>query len=246
MSPQSPEAFDSPIRADLADAHEHAWAAIAAPGTWLTGARRVAVAAEIRHAPGCAHCANIKAALSPNAVAGAHDSLGALGAAEVELIHRVAGDPGRLSESWSQAVLARGLQEGEYVEIVGVIAMVMMMDAFARGLGRAERALPAPRDGAPSRHRPAGAKKQAAWLPLVEPEDASAADGPLYPSPKAGYIYRGLSLVPQSLRDYWALANTHYLPGQFVYQFDQSIRAISRPQIEILAARVSALHQCVY
>jgi hypothetical protein len=38
----------------------------------------------------------------------------------------------------------------------------------------------------------------------------------------------------------------HYLPGPYVYQFDKSIRAISRPQTEILAARVSAMHQCVY
>jgi hypothetical protein len=68
----------------------------------------------------------------------------------------------------------------------------------------------------------------------------------MYPSPKAGYIYRGLSLVPESLRNYWTLANIHYLPGQVIYQFDKSIRAISRPQTEILAARVSALHQCAY
>lgn len=235
-----------PARTDLVEAHERAWAAIAAPGTWLTGARRVAVAAEIRNAHDCAHCARVKAALSPNAVDGAHDGLGVLGAAEIELIHRVVCDPGRLSERWSQSVLALGLAEGAYVEIVGIIAMVMMMDAFSRGLGQPVRELPAALDGAPTRHRPAGAKKQAAWLPLVEPEDATVADGPMYPSPKAGYIYRGLSLVPQSLRDYWALANTHYLPGQFVYQFDKSIRAISRPQIEILAARVSAMHQCVY
>ena len=246
MSTRSFEASDIPVRADLSQVHEDAWTAIAAPGTWLTGERRVAVAAEIRHALDCAHCARIKAALSPNAVDGAHSSLGTLGAAEVELIHRVVGDPGRLSESWSQSVLALGLGEGEYVEIVGIIAMVMMMDTCTRALGLAPRALPAAQAGAPSRHRPIGAKKQAAWLPLVEPEDASDADGPMYPSPKAGYIYRGLSLVPQSLRDYWALANTHYLPGQYVYQFDKSIRAISRPQTEILAARVSALHQCAY
>lgn len=237
------------VRDDLTDAHERAWAAIGTPGTWLTGAQRVAVAAEIRHARGCAHCASVKAALSPNAVQGAHVSLGGLDALEagaVELIHRVVSDPGRLSERWTQAVLARGLSDGEYVEITGIIAMVMMMDAFTRALGARERALPAPQAGEPTRHRPAGAKKQAAWLPLVEPEDVTEADGPIYPSPKAGYIYRGLSLVPQSLRDYWALANTHYLPGQFVYKFDSSIRAISRPQVEILAARVSALHQCVY
>lgn len=235
-----------PVREDLTQAHSRAWAALASPGTWLTGERRLAVAAEIRHAPACAHCARIKAALSPHAVQGEHEHLGALGGAEVELVHRVVNDPGRLSEPWSQSVLARGLTEGEYVEIVGIVAMVMIMDSFARALGAPLRPLPAPRPGAPTRYRPPGARKQAAWLPLVEPQDAIEADGPMYPSPKAGYIYRGLSLVPQSLRDYWALASAHYLPGEFVYQFDKSIRAISRPQTEIIAARVSALHQCVY
>ena len=228
------------------EAHERAWSAIARPGTWLSGERRVAVAAEIRHALKCALCARIQAALSPNAVQGAHETLGRLNAGEVELVHRAVNDPGRLSEPWSQSVLARGLTEGEYVEIVGLIAMVMIMDTCMRALGLQERALPTPEAGEPSRYRPAGAKKKAAWLPLVEPEDATEADGPMYPSPKAGYIYRGLSSVPQSLRDYWGLANEHYMPGQYVYQFDKSIRAISRPQTEILAARVSAMHQCVY
>jgi len=237
---------DLPVRSDLADAHERAWAAIAAPGTWLTGARRVAVAAEVRRARACALCAEIRAALSPGAVRGAHDTLGALGAAEVELVHRVVADPGRLSERWAQSVLARGLAEGEYVEIVGVVAMVMIMDTCTRALGLRDHALPAPQDGAPTGYRPPGAKKQAAWLPLVEPEDAVEADGPMYPSPKAGYIYRALSLVPQSLRDYWALASCHYLPGDVVYRFDTTIRAISRPQTEVIAARVSAMHQCVY
>lgn len=245
MTARSFEGSDLPIREDLVQAHERAWAAIARPGTWLTGERRVALAAEIRKAHACAHCARIKAALSPN-LPGQHETLGKASEAEAELIHRVVNDPGRLSESWSQSVLARGLSEGEYVEIVGLIAMVMMMDTCMRALGLPERALPAPLAGKPSHYRPHGAKKKAAWLPLVEPEDAVEADGDLYPNPKAGYIYRGLSLVPQSVRDYWALANCHYLPGELVYQFDKSIRAISRPQTEVLAARVSALHQCAY
>lgn len=238
-------AADLAVRSDLVEAHERAWAVLARPGTWLTGERRLAVAAEIRHSLTCRLCARIKSALSPE-VLGEHASLGKLGAAEVELVHRVVNDPGRLSEPWAQAVLARGLSEGEFVEIVGLIAMVMILDTCMHGLGLAPGELPSPVAGEPSRYRPSGARKQAAWLPLVEPQDATQADGPMYPSPKAGYIYRGLSLVPQSLRDYWALANVHYLPGQFVYQFDKTIRAISRPQIEVLAARVSALHQCVY
>ena len=237
---------DLPIRRDLVDAHERAWNAIARPGTWLTGERRVAVAAEVRHAPGCALCARIKAALSPNAVQGAHESLGKLGAAQAELVHRVVNDPGRLSESWANGILARGVSDGEYVETVGIVAMVMIMDTCRRALGLPLAELPLPAAGEPTRYRPAGAKKQAAWLALTEPQDATEADGPMYPSPKAGYIYRALSLVPQTLRDYWALASAHYLPAQFIYHFHKSVRAISRPQTELLAARVSAMHQCVY
>lgn len=233
------------MRTGLTESHERAWAAIAAPGTWLTAERRVAVAAEIRRARSCAQCARLKAALSPN-IQGEHDTLGRLGPADVELVHRVVSDPGRLTEAWSQSVLARGLSEEEYIEIVGIVAMVMVMDTFSRALGVPERALPAPQPGAPTRYRPPGAKKQAAWLALVEPADVVAEDGPLYPTPKASYIYRALSLVPQSMRDYWALGFEHYLPSELVYRFDQSIRAITRPQTEVLAARVSALHQCAY
>lgn len=246
MQARSFEASTHPVRADLVDAHERAWTAIAAPGTWLSGAQRVAVAAEIRAAFACAHCARINAALSPNWVEGAHAGLGNVPPAQVELIHRVVNDPGRLSERWSALVLARGLDEGTYVEIVGLIAMVMVMDTCHRALGLPVRALPVPAEGKPTRYRPPGARKNAAWLPLVEPEDAVEADGPMYPSPKAGYIYRGLSLVPQSLRDYWDLVNQHYLSREYIYEFDQSNRAIVRPQVEILAARVSALHQCAY
>jgi alkylhydroperoxidase family enzyme len=233
------------MRKGLAESQARAWAAIAAPGTWLTGEQRVAVAAEVRHARSCPLCAKLKEALSPN-VPGEHASLGKLGAADVELVHRVVSDPGRLTESWTQSIVAQGLSEGEYVEIVGIIAMVMMIDTFHRALGLPEPALPAPKAGAPTRYTPPGAKKQAAWLALVEPEDAVPADGPLYPHPRVGYIYRALSLVPQAVRDYWALAFEHYLPSEFVYKFDQSIRAISRPQTEVIAARVSALHQCAY
>jgi len=246
MSASSFHGTDLPVRSDLIDAHDAAWRAIAAPGTWLDGARRVALAAEVRQARACAHCARIKEALSPNAVDGAHEATGRVGAAEVELVHRVVMDPGRLSESWVGSVLARGLAEGEYVEIAGLVAMVMMLDTCTRALGLPDRALPEPIPGEPKRYRSPGARRKAAWLPITEPEDVVESDGPMYPSPKAGYIYRALSSVPQSMRDYWALANAHYLPGAVIYRFDQTVRAIARPQTELLAARVSSLHQCLY
>ena len=234
------------IREDLGESHRLAWERIASPGTWLTGARRVAVAAEVRQARQCGFCRVVKEALSPNAPKGSHQHLGGLSAAEVELIHRAVSDSGRLSEKWTRPVLDCGLAEGEYVEIVGIIAMVSILDTCTLALGLPDHPLPSAREGEPTRYRPPGARKDACWLPIVEPKDAVESDGALYPSPRAGYIYRGLSLVPQSLRDYWALANCHYLPGAVIYQYDKTIRAITRPQTELLAARVSAMHQCAY
>jgi hypothetical protein len=247
MSASAFASTDLPVRPDLSAAHDAAWAAVAAPGTWLNGTQRVAVAAEVRHARDCPLCLALHDALSPNAVKGEHATRGALAPAAAELVHRLTNDPGRLSQAWADAVIARGVSEGEYVEIAGLVAMVMMMDTCTRAMGLPERALPQPAAGEPTRYRPPGARREAAWLPIVEPPDAVAADGPMYPSPKAGYIYRALSSVPQSLRDYWSLANAHYLAGPAIYAFDRvPERAISRPQIEVLAARTSALHQCVY
>jgi hypothetical protein len=67
-----------PIRPSLASAIEGAWACLAGPGTWWSGAERLAVAAEARNAKGCRLCKERKQALSPYAAKGVHDSLGNL------------------------------------------------------------------------------------------------------------------------------------------------------------------------
>lgn len=234
------------IRDDLAAAHEQAWTWLAAPGTWLTGAQHVAVAAEIRQAHKCKLCDERKAALSPYSVTGEHDHTGELTPAQVEAIHRIATDPGRLTETWLQGLFNDGLEEGTYVEIAGICAMVEMVDAFARGLGVPEFTLPAPQGGAPTPYRPPNAKKDVAWVALVDPQDVVESDGALYPSPRRAFVQMALSSVPDSKRAYWSLAEAHYLPGHQMGDWATEFRAISRPQIEILAARVSSLHGCFY
>jgi hypothetical protein len=124
-----------PIRDDLAAAHERAWGRIGRPGTWWDGARRVAIAAEARHARFCSLCRRRKEALSPASIAGKHDSLGELPETVVEVIHRVRTDPGRLGERWLREVIDGGLREEEYVETVSIVAHVVAIDTMARGLG---------------------------------------------------------------------------------------------------------------
>ena len=236
-----------PIREDLAAAHSRAWAHIALPGTWWDGAVRVAIAAETRQALGCALCRERKVALSPSAVAGHHDSLGQLPEIVVEVVHRVRTDPSRLGERWYRGVIVNGLTEGEYVEIVSVVAHLAAVDTMARGLGLEALPLPDPQPGSPSHHRPQGAKRGGAWVPWVEPADASAAEGRIYPvdRPPAN-IMKAMSLVPDEVRSFFDLVTHQYLPGAAMRDFAHEYRAITHAQIELLAARVSALNRCLY
>ena len=236
-----------PIRGDLAAAQARAWERIARPGAWWDGAHRIAIAAETRNAALCGLCRARKAALSPSAVAGTHDSLGALPEPVIEIVHRVATDPGRLSERWYRGIIAGGLGEERYVETISIVALIVAIDTMARGLGRDPQPLPTPQTGAPSGYRPRGAKPGPAWVPWVEPDDA--ADGELghYPSDRpAANIMKALSLVPEEAEGFFDLVTRQYLPGAAMRDFTREYRAISHAQIELLAARVSALNQCLY
>ncbi len=235
-----------PVREDLIEAQRTAWRRIATPGAFLDGARRVAVACEVRNAPGCALCRRRKKALSPFSVDGAHDAPGTLTAAETEAVHRVVTDPGRLSRSWLDGLFADGLADTAYIEIVSVVAIVMVVDAFRRALGLAPFDLPEPLPGAPSGHAAPGARDHDGWVRLVAPEDAAPADGRLYDGPTPAPVVKALSLVPEAKHAYWEMAEAHYLPSAEMPDFATEVRAIDRMQMEVLASRVSALHQCVY
>jgi len=236
-----------PIRDDLAAAQARAWEHIARPGTWWDGAARVAIAAETRQASGCALCRERKAALSPSAVVGRHDSLGRLPEIVVEVVHRVRTDPARLGERWYRGIVAGGLTEEEYVEIVSVVAHVVAVDTMALGLGLEASPLPDPQPGSPSRYRPQGAKPGGAWVPWVEPADASAAERAIYPTDRPpANIMKAMGLVPDEVRSFFDLVNHQYLPGAVMRDFAHEYRAISHAQIELLAARVSALNRCLY
>jgi len=234
------------VRQDLLDAHRGVWERIARPGTWWTGAQRVGIAAETRRAPGCALCRERKAAISPHAIRGAHDALGKLPEAAVEVAHRITTDPGRLTKAWFDGVLASGITDAQYVEIVGVVVCVVGADTFARAIGAPPAPLPEPLPGEPTRRRPAGATDQGAWVPMIAPEDATGPEADLYGEGRfVPNVRRALSLVPAEARTFGDVSSVHYFAIDDMMDLTRR-RAITRPQIELLAARVSALNQCFY
>ena len=234
------------MRDDLRRAHQAILEHVASPGTWLTGAERVAVAQVSRAAPGCALCRERKAALSPYAVGGEHDAAPGLDPLVVEVAHRVRTDSGRLSRAWFEALRDAGLDDARYVEVVGVVTMVAGLDYCARALGLDPFPLPRPRPGEPSRRRPASAKPAGAWLPTIAPEEADGPEADLYGGVAfVPNIMRALSLVPDQVRMLIMESDSHYVPiGRLTDPTAR--RALDRAGMELVAARVSALNECFY
>jgi hypothetical protein len=235
-----------PVRSSLVSAIEAAWARLAGPGTWWSGAERMAIAAEARNALGCKLCKERRQALSASTAKGVHDSLGNLPAETVEAVHRLVTDPSRITEAWVRTMADGPPGEAGYVEIVSVTAIVTALDTFDRALGRTPRALPAAVDGPPSRQRPAGAKRNLAWVATLAPEDVAPGDPNPYPVHGDKNIHRALSLVPQAVIDFFDLDVELYLRDHEIRDFATEYRAISHAQIELIAGRASAINRCFY
>ena len=239
-----------PIRESLAREVEVAWDRLARPGTWWTGAESLAIAAEARRAGDCGLCRERQAALSPYTVAGEHDSSSDLPPAAIEAIHRIVTDAGRITERWILSLVEGSampaLEETEYVEIIGVIAVLTGLDKLHQGLGLPPRELPAPMPGEPSRQRPMGAKRNLAYVATLAPEDVGPDDPNPYPVHGDKNIHRGVSLVPQEVFNFFDLDVELYMKDHEIRDFEHDFRAISHAQIELIAGRTSALNGCYY
>ena len=237
---------NAPIRPDILAEQERAFAHIATPGAWFSGAERVAIAAEMRLARDCPLCQARKDAISPNAVSGDHTHGGLLSDTLVEVIHRITTDPARLSKSWYEGVLAAGLTDAAYVEAVSVVIHTISLDTFARGMGLAPRSLPKAQDGAASGYRPGSARHNGAYVPVIPPGEESAAEADIYNGMMGANVQQALTLVPDEQRSWFKLVGAQYLTQPQMRDFSQEPRAITHAQIEFLAGRISALNQCLY
>jgi len=237
-----------PVRASFAEAHNQYWNRLAAPGAWLSGAERVAVAQEVRHARACKLCNQRKAALSSYQVDGAHDRASGLSDTMVEVIHRVTTDSARLTKAWFDGIMQQGLKPEQYVEIIGTLVEVFSIDEFCRALDIPFNALPEPQPGEPSRYRPENIREDGngAWVPLLPSVVDTGPESDLWEG-RTGYVIRALSLVPNEVRYMLDLLAVHYLDNTQIWNVKNSPRGtLSRMQMEVVAARVSAHNGCFY
>ena len=246
LSPISYATALYPVRDDFATAHNRYWQHLAKPGAWLNGSQRVDVVREVRQAPHCSLCRRRKQALSPTHVDGAHDSVSTLADTMVEVIHRVVTDPQRLTRAWFDGIIASGLSEDEYVEIIGILVNAFSIDEFCRAIGVPLNTLPEAEPGEPSRYRPANVIEDGAWVRLLPNQVDSGPEADLWKG-RTGYVIRALSLAPDEVRSMLDLLGAHYINVENIFDIKAAPKGtLSRIQTEILAIRISVLNECFY
>lgn len=204
---------------------------IAKPGDWLSAGARIAVWQGSRTAMTNELDLRRRRAISPFAVDGAHGAVEELPAAAVEVVHRLATDPGRLTKPWAETQID-ALGEETYTELIAVTSIAIVIDRFDEALGRTLRPLPEPQSGAPTRERPADVGDVGAWVSQALHKIRAN-------------VSRALTLVPETQQVWRSLVDTFYSRGGEFLELEWN-RALSRPQVELVAARTTSLNECFY
>ena len=219
--------FPVPVREDLATALRRSWADIGRPGTWWTGHERVAIAAVAR-------AERIQRNEPPWRRDHSRPLLAPLPEKAVEAARKIGADPSHLDREWAAGVVAE-LGDAPYVELASVVVTTVAADAFCEAMGIEHEPLSQPGSGEPTRERPEGMGDIGAWVPVQVVEWRRA------------NVARALSLVPEGVRTFFRMVVAMYSgTGTDFTEMVWDHRPLARPQVELIAARVSALNQCFY
>lgn len=221
MPPFAADSFELPIPSAYLDAFTKVWGNLAQPGTWFSAAERIKLA-------------EISRLAEPLPLGGRRQHPHEF-ASEWEVVadtvERIATDPGALTRGWSEAVIAR-IGVGRYVELAAVVAQGLPIDVFCRLLGRPLEALPEPLVGEPSRQVPGSVGDAGAWVPMTTPFSGAN-------------VARAFSYVPADNLMRLQLVRALYSGDRF-NDLIWTDSFLSRPQVELVAARTSALNECFY
>ena len=208
------------VRADLKEAQRLSWEHIARPGIYWSSEERIAFAT-----------AAIDAYTADEPLPPWE------GPAEnpaVNAAYRIARHAGTLTEDWYHKLLDSDIEPEAYVELVGVVIATIPVIAFAHAAGRPIPDPTTPLPSGPSGTGPDTVQAETNWVRVVPPADEQAA------------VVQALSAAPAEFENLERLAAAQYIPLEEMRDMDWTRGTLNRRQIELVAARLSALRECFY
>ncbi len=148
---------------------------------------------------------------------------------------RLARYAGTITDDWYRSLLLEGVDPLDWVELVGVVTAVVPVVAFHRAIGSPVPPLPAPRAGRRAgRVAPVLAAATLNWVPVAAPADQVAS------------VVQALTALPDEFDNLWRLAAAQYMSDEQMADPRWNRGTLSRPQMELVAARLSLLRECFF
>ena len=213
----------APVPPGMVQSHRAVWERMAKPGSWWSGEQRVAIAAQARAARAARN--------DPPWLRKLPDPGDVLPAAAVKAARIIGADAHQIDAEWAKGVIDE-LGDAAYIELASVIVCLTAVDAFAEAVGTPHEPLPSPLPGEPDRVRPDGLADAGAYVPMTDP----------WVGPN---VARALSLSPEGNQTFMGVVMTMYGAGGNFFELVWD-GPLTRPQCELMAARVSALNECFY
>ncbi len=211
---------------EIVDACRSAWDHLGTPGAWWTGRQRIAIAEQIR--------ASAPRPLWDKApeLTDVDDSPdGELSAFERALTERITTQPSSIDHKTYLHIVDR-IGEDKYAELAAIATQVVPIDQLHSALGLDREPLPQAEDGEPTGERPDDLVDDVAFLPTAPPNGMA-------------HVAVSLSLAEADNARRLRLVRSMY-SGRAFGEMVWTHRALSRPQIELVAAKTSALNECFY
>lgn len=209
------------VRNDLREAHVASLQHVASPGARFDAARRVQIAETA-----------IAAYLNPEP---APPWVRPYGDLALDVAHRLARHAGTITLEWYEQVVTEGLHPLDWLEVVGVVVAAVPPVAFARAIGEPLPGLPSPVAGEPTGHEAAElAPATLNWVPVAAPADRTAS------------VVQALSALPDENVNLWRLAAAQYMANEVMADPRWSRGVLSRPQMELVAGRLSLIRECFF
>jgi hypothetical protein len=231
MPPSSPSAGIS-IRPDLAAAQADAWRQISEPGASWTGTERVAIAETALAALDDPD--PVAPWVSPTQAGRTLPGSGVVPDVVVDGVYRLARHAASLTDGWYRGIIEAGVDPVAYVELVGVVSAVAAVDGFFRASGLERPPLPTPVAGTPHGQHPTVEPATLNWVLVAAPADEVAA------------VVQGLSASPNERASVMRLAAAQYIPFDEMGELGWNRGTLSRGEMELVAARLSAERECFY
>ena len=214
------------VSSEIIESFQIVWDNLGKPGGWWSGGERIEIAEEIRDSssPSIAERIVDFSNYSNEATSGITPFVRAV-------TRKVAYESSSIDKDIFDQIVAV-IGEDQYAEITAIASQLIPIYHLADTLGYDREQLPNAEPGAPSSERPDGLVEGVGFLPT-------------FPTNGVPHVAVSLSLAQADNARRMLLVRAMY-SGKDFGEMIWTHRNLSRPQIELVAARTSAINECFY